>query len=131
MTGRVGMAGPFGRWQVPLYRTIRDFDWDFAPLPHAAGREPANGVPTTSWAMAKGGRHKAEAWKLMKFLLGRQGQEMVCKSGLAIPALRSVAESPCFTDPTAKPDSDDVFLRGAAVARPIEWPPDPLASWTS
>lgn len=125
MTGRVGLAGPFGRWQVPLYRTITDFDWDFAPLPHAAGRAPANGALTVAWAMAKSGRHKPESWKLMKFLLGAQGQQMVCEAGLAIPVLRSVAESSCFTDPAVRPQHDDVFLRGGAVARPIDWPPDP------
>ena len=39
------------------------------------------------------GRHKEQSWRLMKFLLGRQGQEMVCDTGLAIPVLKSVANS--------------------------------------
>ncbi|MCG3125450.1 MAG: hypothetical protein CHACPFDD_00273 [Phycisphaerae bacterium] len=126
LTGKIGMAGPFGRWQVPLYRLIpkEKFDWDFAPLPHAADAPPANGVLTVAWAMARGGRHKAESWRLMKFLLGREGQELVCDTGLAIPVLQSVAQSRCFSDPNAKPESDDVFLSGARVARPIEWPAD-------
>ena len=125
LSGKIGMAGPFGRWQVPLYRTIKDFDWDFAPMPHAAGKSPSNGVLTVAWAMAKSGRNKDVAWRLMKYLLGREGQVAVCDTGLAIPVLRSVAISPCFTDPAQKPDSDDVFLQGAMVARPIEWPSDP------
>lgn len=125
LTGRIGLAGPFGRWQVPLYRRITDFDWDFAPLPSAAGQKPTNGVLTVAWSMARSGRHKEESWRLAKFLLGRKGQELVCETGLAIPVMKSVAASPCFTDPTQKPESDDVFLRGAEVARPVEWPPDP------
>lgn len=125
LSGKIGMAGPFGRWQVPLYRTITDFEWDFAPMPHAAGQQPANGVLTVAWAMAKDSRNKDVAWRLMKYLLGREGQEAVCNTGLAIPVLQSVARSPCFTDPAAKPDSDDVFLQGALVALPIEWPSDP------
>ncbi|MFN9905993.1 MAG: hypothetical protein ACK56F_07695, partial [bacterium] len=48
-TGRVGMAGPFGRWVVPEYRRIRDFDWDFAPLPR--GRVSANVIATVSWSL--------------------------------------------------------------------------------
>src|SRR5262245_58822369 len=126
LTGKIGMAGPFGRWQVPLYRLIpkEKFDWDFAPLPHAAGKSPSNGVLTVAWAMARDGRHKEQSWRLMKFLLSRQGQEMVCNTGLAIPVLQSVANSPCFTDPAAKPENDDVFLSGAIVAKPIEWPAD-------
>ncbi len=127
LTGKIGMAGPFGRWQVPLYRRIprEKFDWDFAPLPNAPGRPATNGVLTVAWAMARNNRHKEESWKLMKFLLGREGQEMVCSTGLAIPVLKSVASSPCFIDATAKPDNDDVFLAGALVAQPIEWPADP------
>lgn len=127
LSGKIGMAGPFGRWKVPLYRLIPPdkFDWDFAPMPHAEGRPPANGVLTVAWAMAKAGRHKAESWRLMKYLLGREGQERVCDMGLAIPVLQSVASSPCFTDPNAKPESDDVFLAGGRDARPIEWPADP------
>lgn len=127
-SGRVGMVGPYGRWKVPLYRAQippEKFDWDFAPLPHAANAPPSNGVVTVAWAMAKASRHKPEAWRLMKFLLGREGQEIVCKTGLAIPVLQSVANSPCFMDPGAKPESEDVFLAGARVARPIEWPADP------
>lgn len=126
LTGKVGLAGPFGRWQVPLYRLIprEKFDWDFAPLPHAVGSPPSNGVLTVAWAMARDGRHKEQSWRLMKFLMGRQGQEMICNTGLAIPVLQSVATSPCFSDPAAKPENDDVFLRGALAARPIEWPAD-------
>lgn len=125
LSGRIGLAGPFGRWQVPLYRTIRDFEWDFAPLPHAAGHAPSNGVLTVAWAMARGSRHKDASWRLMKYLLSVEGQRAVCETGLAIPVLQSVAGSACFTDPAAKPDSDDVFLAGARVAQPIEWPADP------
>ncbi len=127
LTGKIGLAGPFGRWQVPLYRHIpkEQFDWDFAPLPHAAGRPPSNGVLTVAWAMAKNNRYKEQSWRLMKFLLSRQGQELVCDTGLAIPVLKSVAYSRCFTDPAAKPENDEVYLNGALVAQPIEWPADP------
>jgi multiple sugar transport system permease protein len=125
LSGRIGLAGPFGRWQVPLCRTITDFDWDFAPLPHADGQPPCNGVLTVAWAMAKRSQHKEHAWRLMKFLLGREGQELVCRTGLAIPARKSVAYSECFTDPTLKPDHDEVFLDQALVSQPIEWPADP------
>ena len=127
LTGKIGLAGPFGRWQVPLYRRIppEKFDWDFAPLPHATGRPATNGVLTVAWAMAKNNRHKAESWRLMKFLLGRKGQEMVCATGLAIPVLKSVAQSPCFVDPAQKPADNEAFLSGALVAQPVEWPADP------
>jgi len=125
LAGNVGLAGPYGRWKVPTYRHIAAFDWDFAPLPHAAGKPPANGVLTVAWAMSKRNKHPAESWRLMKYLLGPRGQQRICATGLAIPALKSVAYSRCFTDPDAKPDNDDVYLKAAEYAHYVEWPGDP------
>ena len=123
LSGRVGLAGPFGRWKVPVYRLIEDFDWDFAPLPHAAGRPPANGVFTSGLGMSSASRHKDAAWKLMRFLLGPQGQRLISVSGLAIPARVSVAQSDAFIDPQ-KPGNDRVYLDMVQHARPITWPGD-------
>lgn len=123
LSGRVGMAGPFGRWKVPAYRLIKDFDWDFAPFPHAAGREPVNGVFTTAWAMSSASHHKDAAWTLLRFLAGAEGQRLISEQGLAIPAMISVAESPAFKDPQ-KPDNDEVYLSTVQHALPIAWPPD-------
>lgn len=123
LSGTIGLAGPYGRWKVPTYRHITDFEWDFAPLPHAPGQPPANGVLTAAWAMARRSRHPEEAWRFIKFMCGPRGQRKICEQGLAIPALRSVAYDPCFTD-AAKPDNDGVFLAAAEIAQPIEWPAD-------
>lgn len=125
LSGHIGMAGPFGRWKVPTYRLIEDFDWDFTPMPHVAGRAPTNGVLTVAWAMSKRNKHPAESWRLMKFLLGKSGQERICETGLAIPVLKSVAYGPCFADPTQKPDHDRAYLDAAESARFIEWPANP------
>ncbi|MGA1225426.1 MAG: extracellular solute-binding protein, partial [Phycisphaerales bacterium] len=70
--GKVGMAGPFGRWVVPSYRNIPKpgepggFEWDFAPLPR--GSAAANCVLTVSWSMARDTPHPEESWKLIKWL---------------------------------------------------------------
>ena len=125
LSGNIGMAGPFGRWKVPTYRRIEKFDWDFAPLPHAAGKPPANGVLTVAWAMSAGNKHPQRSWELIKYLCGARGQELICQQGLAIPVLRSVARGACFTDPTRKPRGDNVFLDAAEIASYIEWPDDP------
>lgn len=123
LSGRIGMTGPFGRWKVPIYRHITDFEWDFAPLPR--GSRQANGIFTTSWSMAAESRHPEAAWRLIRFLCGRPGQELMCQTALAIPALRSVAEGPLFLDPAAKPDNDQAYLDAVPFARPIDWPADP------
>ncbi len=121
LAGNIGLAGPFGRWKVPTYRTIDKFRWDFAPLPLAPGQPPVNAALTVAWAMGARNQHPEQSWRLMKFLLGPRGQEVVCNTGLAIPARRSIAYGPCFRSPEA-PESDDVYLRAAEVARFIEWP---------
>lgn len=123
LSGRIGMTGPFGRWKVPMYRHITDFGWDFAPLPR--GTQTANGIFTTSWSMAANSKHPEAAWRLIRYLCGKPGQELMCKTALAIPALRSVAEGPLFLDPDAKPDNDQAYLDCVEHARPIDWPADP------
>lgn len=125
LAGNVGLAGPYGRWKVPTYRHIEKFDWDFAPLPHAAGKPPANGVLTVAWAMSARNEHPEESWRLIKYLCGPRGQELICAKGLAIPVLKSVARSRCFSDPDQKPENDEVFLDAAERATYVEWPADP------
>jgi len=156
LAGNVGLAGPFGRWKVPTYRLITDFDWDFAPLPQAlwhrfptgahgehrletgATREtgvtsetgatrvtPRNGIFTVAWAIARSSPRKPEAWRFIKYLSGQRAQELMCRGGLAIPVLRSVAESPVFSDPSQKPRNYRVYLDAADYADPIDWPADP------
>lgn len=125
-TGKVGMAGPFGRWVVPQYRKITSFDWDFAPMPRGAARE--NIVITVSWSVAATSPHKAEAWKLARWLTSADVQSRQSRLGLAIPTLKAVAESEAFLDPNAKPERDADFvapLRDPAwTAKVIDWPAD-------
>ncbi|MCP4247149.1 MAG: extracellular solute-binding protein [bacterium] len=125
LAGNVGMAGPFGRWKVPTYRLIEDFDWDFAPLPHAPGHPPRNGVFTVGWAIAKKSAYRDEAWRFVKYLCSPRGQELMCGAGLAIPVLKSVANGPAFADVGRKPHNYRVYLDAADVAEPIGWPADP------
>lgn len=121
LAGNIGMAGPFGRWVTPTLRKTDRFDWDFAPLPH--GAERVNAVYTVAWAISRHTKHPAESWELVKHMTGRAGQEATARSGLAMPTMRSVAESAAFDDPTLKPERDSSFLKAAEIARAIRWPP--------
>jgi len=121
-TGKVGMAGPFGRWVVPEYRRIKDFDWDFAPLPR--GSERANIILTVSWSISAQSAHKEDAWKLVRWLTNEEGQQAQARLGLAIPSNRRAAESDAFVD-AARPANDRGYLDAVAVARVIDWPANP------
>lgn len=125
LAGNVGLAGPFGRWKVPTYRLIRDFDWDIAPLPHEKGMPPRNGIFTTAWAIARDTPHKQAAWRFVKYLNSARGQALMCEAGLAIPVLKSVAYSPAFSQEHLKPKNWRVYLDAAEYAQPIDWPADP------
>lgn len=123
LTGRVGMCGALGRWKVPTFRLIKDFDWDFAPLPR--GRQRANAIFTSAWAIARDAKHPEEAWRLVRFLSSRHGQELACELGLAIPTMKSVAQSPAFLTPHEKPKNDQAYLDMIPYSRTIDWPEDP------
>lgn len=123
--GRLGMAGPFGRWIVPEYRRIRDFEWDFAPLPRARDRAPTNIVLTVGWGISRQSRHKEEAWALVKWLTSPGIQAEQSRLGLAIPAIARVAESDAFLDPHTAPANDRGYVEAARHATPLDWPVDP------
>lgn len=125
LAGNVGMAGPFGKWKVPVYRNIESFDWDLAPLPHVKGRPPRNGVFTVAWGIARVTPHRKEAWRFVKYLMSERGQRLMSRAGLAIPVLRNVAEEAVRADASAKPRNAHLFLEAADVADPTDYPPDP------
>ena len=110
LTGYIGAIGPVGRWETPTYRNITDFTVDFVPLPRKPGVEPANPAFTTAWAIAGNGRHKDASWELLKYLAGPDGQRQGAELGLAIPALKSVAESDAFHKPGQVPANSRLFL---------------------
>jgi multiple sugar transport system permease protein len=128
LTGKVGLAGPFGRWVVPSYRSIPPreqggFEWDFAPLPRGA-RDHQIVLPV-AWCLARDSAHKPEAFELLRYLVDRDSQAAQARLGLAMPSLIEVAESEAFLDPNQEPANDRGYLEAARRANFLEWPPDP------
>lgn len=130
LTGKVGYAGPFGRWVVPTYRNIPSpanggFAWDFAPLPRTPGKPYRPIAAVVSWSVARQSKHPQLAYELVKALTNAEGQARMARLGLAIPTIRAVAESDAFLDPTQEPHNDAGYLRDAADAQALEWPVNP------
>ncbi len=126
--GKVGMAGPFGRWVVPSYRKIKPpteggFRWDFRALPRGATN--ANIVLTVSWSIASQSAHPEESWKLVKWLTSDASQREMARLGLAIPTRRTAAMSPDFADPSQEPADDQAYLDAADRAQVVDWPANP------
>lgn len=119
--GRVGALGPYGRWFTPDLRDV-PFEWDVLPLPHAEGVAPVSVLFTVSWAVSSQTAHPAEATALLKSLCGEEGQQRTAQLGLAMPSMRTVAESPTFLETEHGPEHVQVFLDSAAVGRLPQFP---------
>ncbi|HZZ44831.1 MAG TPA: extracellular solute-binding protein [Tepidisphaeraceae bacterium] len=132
-SGNVGIYGPLGRWKVPRLRSIpapqpgnddpTHFIWDVVPVPR--GIKASSSILTVSWSMSASTKHPKESYDLIKFLCGPDGQAMNARLGLALPALKSVANSPAFLD--GLPAHSQVFLDAIPIAPLGQYPPQPEA----
>jgi multiple sugar transport system substrate-binding protein len=121
--GRLAMVLS-SRRSTPTFRTITEFDWDVAALPHF--REQAGILHSDAYCMTKASENKDAAWSFMEYALGPDGAPIVARSGRTVPSLKEVAESETFLDPTAKPANSRVFLETIPVIRRVPsistWP---------
>jgi multiple sugar transport system substrate-binding protein len=114
--GRLGMFLN-SRRGVPTYRQITTFDWDVAPLPQ--GKQKAGILHADAYCMPAASQNKAAIWAFIEFANSPEGQTIVARSGRTVPSLKSIAESPAFLDPQAKPHNSRVFLEGIPVIRAV------------
>ncbi len=116
-----GQAALFfsGIWQAPRLRDITTFDWDCVLFPQGPTGKRGYRYAMSGYGMASTSKHKAEAWKLLKYLTGEEGQKGFAKSGLAQPAMVKVAESSAFLD-GQKPLNKKVLLKGMPYGK---WEP--------
>ncbi len=123
LSGALGMYFN-SRRSVPTMRTIKDFDWDVAPLPR--GSQPASVLHSDGYCMADKGKDKEAAWKFIEYANSVTGQEIVARTGRTVPSLRAVAESASFLDPTQKPAHSQVWLDAVPTLRTVpvisNWP---------
>ena len=93
-----------GTWNVDTYvQQITAYEWDLAPVPvgpaGASGRRTYIGTNTLSMYAAT--KHRAEAWDVLKFLVGEQAMQLFAETGT--PCLIKVAQSDAFIKPNGKP----------------------------
>ncbi len=122
--GDMGTLGPIGRWRTPLLRKAAEggLRFDVVPVPHAPGQEPVSYIYTVAYAISTSTEHPQEAFELQRFLTGPRGAEIASRMGLAIPPMRSVAESEAFLDPVLPPEHDRIFLEAIDYARLQQFP---------
>ncbi len=101
-----------GIWKTPFFRQIKKYRWDAVLFPKAPGKK--NGFLTSGggYSILKSSKHHEEAWKLLTFLAGEEGQRELAQTGLAQPAMKDIAASKDFLD--GKPPASKAFLLEAA-----------------
>lgn len=107
ITGRIAMHYG-GRPAVATYRKfVEKFDWDVAPLPH--GKKRAAQLWLGGFSISSRTKYPEAAWRLLKFLVGPEGQKIRTEVGESIPACKSVTFSPAFMG-IHPPYNNQVFI---------------------
>ncbi|MFI5776127.1 ABC transporter substrate-binding protein [Nocardia sp. NPDC051570] len=86
-----------GHWQYTAMLSIPDLDFDITVLPVGPrGHGAKSDIGTTGLGIAASSPRKELAWEFVKFATGPVGQQAVAASGLFVPVLKSVLNSPDF-----------------------------------
>jgi len=109
-----------GIWKTPMFRGIKKFKWDVAMFPRVAKVPGAVVGGSSGYGIVSASKHKQEAWQLIAFLSGPEGQKRFAATGLVQPALKKVAESPAFLD-GQDPKNKKMLLKavGYSIDEPI------------
>jgi ABC-type glycerol-3-phosphate transport system substrate-binding protein len=107
-----GTAAMFlsGIWKTPQFRDIKTFDWDVALFPKGPGGTRGYQSGGSGYGILSTSKHKKEAWKLVAYLAGPEGEKKMAATGLVQPALQSLANSPVFLDGQA-PKNKKILLQ--------------------
>jgi len=105
------------------FRNISAFDWDVAPLPQH--KQAANILKSDGLCVPAKAAHPELAWKLVEYASSAAGQTILATTGQIVPANISVAQSPAFLDPNAKPAHSQVWLDELTHVHSVP----PIARW--
>jgi multiple sugar transport system substrate-binding protein len=118
-----------GRWMVPRFRQL-EFDWNVAPIP-----VPERGAPSITWSGSVGlavsarSTRARDAFALVAYLAGPEGQTRLTATGLQLPNQRALAMTPLFLQPGKRPLDAEVFVHAAERSRPAPATLVPNSFW--
>jgi multiple sugar transport system substrate-binding protein len=108
-----------GRWCIAGLQNENFTTYDLQYQPHKSG--PLKTVAgTDGWGVSTSTKTAPEAWEVVKFLSNSDAAVDMVKSGGNIPALRSVAEMPVFTE--FGPANTKIFYESLDVAATVPSP---------
>lgn len=100
--GKLAMYGPTGSFYIPAYRAYEKVDWDIASVP-AGPSGKGTIVAPQAHGVSSQSRHPREAYELVKFISGAEGQMLLAQSGLFVPCRRTTAFSDEFLQAPGAP----------------------------
>jgi multiple sugar transport system substrate-binding protein len=103
-----------GNWAIRyLKETFPQVEFAIAEVPTINDKKGTM-VFTVAYVMNKQSKHKAEAWKLISYLTGKEGMQKWTGTGFALPTRKSVAQTLGYDqDPLRSP-----FVTGLSYATP-------------
>ena len=78
-----------GNWLLPYMKSTYP-NTHFAVHPMVKGKTQGNLAFTVSWSIAKSEQNKAAAWKVLSWLVGKQGEKIWMSKGLALSPRKDV-----------------------------------------
>jgi multiple sugar transport system substrate-binding protein len=113
LTGRISMV-VHGPWWLENCRREPNLEWDVQHFPRGpAGRSTR--TTCEGLAMSASTKHKQEAWEWIRFVSGREGQEIIARSERGIAANPAVARR--FFPKPETPQHEERFLEAMRYAR--------------
>lgn len=107
MAGKVAMY-VYGRW-LNTFRTIKDFEWDVAALPHPKGKDPKTLLLDLHYGIHSGSKESEAAWEFLKYIMTEDPQTANIQTGMAVAALEKVNTSPAFLQ-SKPPSNEQVYI---------------------
>jgi len=115
-TGKIAMTGG-GHWPMQFFKANGFNDYDVVPWPKKVEQKTDFGA--AGWGISSKTKQKELAWELVKELVSEESERQAAGLGVAIPARRSVAESPEFL---AHPEHAALFYKSLTHAAPVQAP---------
>jgi multiple sugar transport system substrate-binding protein len=115
-TGRIAMTGG-GHWPMQFFHANGFNDFDVVPWPRKRLQSTSFGA--AGWGISPRTKQKALAWEMVKELASVETETQAAALGVAIPARRTVAESPAFL---AQPAHAPLFYGSLKYAKPVQAP---------
>jgi multiple sugar transport system substrate-binding protein len=115
-TGKIAMTGG-GHWPMQFFKANQFSDYDVVPWPKKAAQKTVFGA--AGYGISSRTQQRALAWELIKELASVESERQAAGLGVAIPARRTVAESPEFL---AQPEHAALFYKSLSYATPVQAP---------